>query len=732
MSLALHLKAVTRLLPHYCGPTPCTNFISHDEQIGIDTLSIDLGELFWREKLDELRLFSLVEGGPRVSTEGVDSDVSRQLDACAIRALPEAKAILGSLSERLPTARELWFCFRVISRCVAIGSRFERGFQLHMARGLIIEDFRQYVLSDVLEAARDPQANRVGRLLESMLARSFPAEKLVSLAIINLRNDGELSQAILLASMLKGRHPGIVIVLDTSGGNEQFDFGSWTKAFFAHCDKLAPFIDYFLPRQDYKDALRLVVASTLAGQRVAPNIHPNVVVLNPGSDSNFDAIPALGGGRIPSITAADIGQTRSRLGAIFEDYLRHQKVFSACGQRSLAARVSPNRCHWAACSFCTINTQHLLPRSGAGLDAQTQRNIEIICDLISENRVQSAIFTDEALQPEVLLWLAERLIQRRAGIVYRARSRFAREYTASKCQLLFESGCRYLGLGLEAASPRVNRLVNKHNGPPLDYQELIDNLEGSGIRTHVYSIMGLPTETAEEIGMTRDFLLANIRRHRFVTVSANQFFLMRGSGIADAPEAFEVQIEESPEDIALVLAFHEQHRQANQGLAVSAAQEIYNEIFLPHVEDPVSAESFWNFVDQTGIFYLQKVLYRDNPYHKMAYSAGAGDLKRQYCRSKTSRIEGEDAEGRAIFIDWVTHNYVRVPDTLVAWFCRHDASLDVITNIHRFVAPESHALAIGTFSALVEAGFFYDPSESESSDDLVCSSSYERAVAVGK
>src|SRR5262249_50622517 len=155
--------------------------------------------------------------------------------------LPRAKGILASVAQRMPSARDLWFAYRVLSRCVSVGSRAESGFQLHMARGLVTYQFRQYSLDDILRVAEDPGSTAVGRYFSRHLSTMIPPGP-PGTFVVNLRNDGELNQAVIIAAILKGQVPGSVGILDASGANEQFDFGGWAAQFEAKSGRLGRFL----------------------------------------------------------------------------------------------------------------------------------------------------------------------------------------------------------------------------------------------------------------------------------------------------------------------------------------------------------------------------------------------------------------------------------------------------------------------------------------------------------
>jgi hypothetical protein len=288
------------------------------------------------------------------------------------------------------------------------------------------------------------------------------------------------------------------------------------------------------------------------------------------------------------------------------------------------------------------------------------------------------------------------------SIVYRARCRFTDDLTEEGCRLLYASGCRYLGLGLEAASPRVNRLVHKHMGQPIDYDRVLASLDRSGIRTHIYAIMGFPTETAEEIAQTRDFLIENIRRYRYLTVSANRFYLMRGSGIAEDPGAFGIEHVVDPGDVALVLEFAEPQRDRNRALVERSVREVFQAEFLPDLDEPETAEALWHFIDQTGIFYLQKVEHLKNPFHALAEARSVEPppdyVERRYETSHLFWVGG-------LVCDWVTLNYHAVPEWMRGLLSAFDPAVPLRANVERHLRdPERRADACLLLRDLARSG----------------------------
>ena len=243
---------------------------------------------------------------------------------------------------------------------------------------------------------------------------------------------------------------------------------------------------------------------------------------------------------------------------------------------------------------------------------------------------------------------------------------------------------------------------------PIAHGQVLENLEAAGVRMHVYSILGFPTETVEEITRTRDFLLHYIHRLRYLTVSANLFYLMRGSAIAADPEAFNIRSVVDPGDVALVLPFVEHERAQSEGFATHSAQELYQAVFLPGLEQPEEAEGFWHFIDQTGIFYVQKVVHAKNPYHELAEKR-AGPVpsdfpNRRYAPSRLFWLDSPVSGQPGALCDWVTMNYVQTPSWIRDFLCSLDPTKTLIANVDALLSGDRQAVALEAFPSFVKAG----------------------------
>jgi hypothetical protein len=653
MKSVAFLKTVTTIRPTYFSHP--TAYSTYDAALDAESTTIDLGANFWNWVLS-----------PSVLRRPETTDpVLRAVADSALDELGRVRRILRDSSETLPLASDLAFCYRVLSTVIQTCPFPVPGAAIHLARGLTFDSIAQYDIAAMLEALTSPHGLRHVVMFEDLLP--LQDRRAFRIAFINLRNDGELYQALLLAHILKKRDSGCQVVLDAAGGNEQFSFSDWVPAFQRHRAQLSRLIDYFIPQQDY-GATSSALLSSLCNDQPA-SAGENLLVMN----------------RQP-------GARRLNRGDLIDAFARHvnsAKAFRTAGQRTLYTRLSPDKCHWAACTFCTINSQHVTPRGSSHADAAFHRHVTNLIAKMRADHIESLILSDEALHPHLLVAFAKRILDEGLSIVYRVRCRFTNDLDFEACSLVAASGCRYIGMGLESANPRVNALFHKHMGAPIDYQAILRNLEAAGVNTHIYAILGFPTETFAEIARTRDFLVEAIRDSRYTTVSANQFYLMRGSVAARDPSSVGITAVRDRGDAALVFDWDDGQSPSVRAASRDATRAVYEEEFWPG--DPDFAEGLWHLIDQSGIFYTQKTVLRENPFRRFcqAPSLQASDPAGRRYWSVVRSLDG------LIVIDWLGFKFAHVQPPA----CDEPGAADGLTD--------------SVLAALAEAGFVGAPNPTE-------------------
>ncbi len=150
-------------------------------------------------------------------------------------------------------------------------------------------------------------------------------------------------------------------------------------------------------------------------------------------------------------------------------------------------------CYWAKCAFCDTNLDYI-----KRYDAPDAITVIDKMEKIMKQTGQSGFhFTDEALPPKLLKEMALEIIRRKKIFSYWGNVRFEKAFTADLCSLLAQSGCIAVSGGLEVASDRILKLINKGVSISQAAQSC-RNLTESGIMVHAYLMYGFPTETMQE------------------------------------------------------------------------------------------------------------------------------------------------------------------------------------------------------------------------------------------
>ena len=150
-------------------------------------------------------------------------------------------------------------------------------------------------------------------------------------------------------------------------------------------------------------------------------------------------------------------------------------------------------CYWGKCSFCDCSLDYIRrfePNSA-----------QLICDrmetIIRQTGQSGFHFVDEAAPPALLRELALEILRRGLRVSWWTNIRFEKNYTADLCVLLKESGCIAVSGGLEVASDRLLKLINK-GVTVTQVARVADNFTQCGIMVHAYLMYGFPTQTERE------------------------------------------------------------------------------------------------------------------------------------------------------------------------------------------------------------------------------------------
>jgi radical SAM superfamily enzyme YgiQ (UPF0313 family) len=150
-------------------------------------------------------------------------------------------------------------------------------------------------------------------------------------------------------------------------------------------------------------------------------------------------------------------------------------------------------CYWGKCAFCDTS----LPYIGCYEALPATQICDYIEAVMKQTNSGGFHFTDEAAPPKLLRELSEEIIRRKLIISWWTNIRFEKTFTPDLCQLMANAGCIAVSGGVEVASNRLLKLINK--GVTVEQAfETARNLSQSGIMVHAYLMYGFPTQTVKE------------------------------------------------------------------------------------------------------------------------------------------------------------------------------------------------------------------------------------------
>ena len=192
-------------------------------------------------------------------------------------------------------------------------------------------------------------------------------------------------------------------------------------------------------------------------------------------------------------------------------------------------------CYWGKCTFCDISLDYIKRYEATTAKVLVDR----IEELIIKTGNNGFHFVDEAAPPALMREVAIEIIRRNLTVVWWTNIRFEKSFTYDLCKLLALSGCIAISGGLEVASDRLLRLIDK-GVTVAQVAKVADNLTQSGIMVHAYLMYGFPTQTAQEtidsLEIVRQLLEIGVVQSGFW----HQFAMTAHSPIGLNPEKFSV------------------------------------------------------------------------------------------------------------------------------------------------------------------------------------------------
>ena len=175
-------------------------------------------------------------------------------------------------------------------------------------------------------------------------------------------------------------------------------------------------------------------------------------------------------------------------------------------------------CYWGKCAFCDGSLDYI----GRYQPAKATVIVDRMQTLIRQTGEYGFHFTDEAAPPTLMRDVAIEILRRGMKVIWWTNVRFEKSFSPDLCRLLKASGCIAVSGGLEVASDRILKLINK--GVDIEQvAKVASNFTEAGIMVHAYLMFGFPTQTEQEtidsLEVVRQMFAAGIVKsgfwHRF-------------------------------------------------------------------------------------------------------------------------------------------------------------------------------------------------------------------------
>ncbi len=192
-------------------------------------------------------------------------------------------------------------------------------------------------------------------------------------------------------------------------------------------------------------------------------------------------------------------------------------------------------CYWGKCTFCDISLDYIKVYEPIA----AKQIVDRIEDLVAKTGQNGFHFVDEAAPPALMREVALEILRRKITVTWWTNIRFEKSFTGDLCLLLKASGCIAVSGGLEVASDRLLKLIDK--GVTVEQvAKVTRNFTEAGIMVHAYLMYGYPTQTVQEtvdsLEMVRQLFEAGVLQSGFW----HQFAMTAHSPVGLYPEKFGV------------------------------------------------------------------------------------------------------------------------------------------------------------------------------------------------
>jgi Radical SAM superfamily len=199
--------------------------------------------------------------------------------------------------------------------------------------------------------------------------------------------------------------------------------------------------------------------------------------------------------------------------------------------------VLAHGCYWKKCTFCDVSLDYI----GRYEPDTAVRVVDKMESIIKETKVSGFHFVDEAAPPTLLKAMSEEILKRKLKVTWWGNIRFDPYFTSDVTKLMKEAGCIAVTGGIEVASERVLKLIDK--GISIEKVAVTTkNFKEAGIFVHAYLMYGFPTETVQETIDSLEVVRLLFKKNYLSSAYWHRFALTAHSPVGLNPDKFKVKI----------------------------------------------------------------------------------------------------------------------------------------------------------------------------------------------
>lgn len=192
-------------------------------------------------------------------------------------------------------------------------------------------------------------------------------------------------------------------------------------------------------------------------------------------------------------------------------------------------------CYWGKCTFCNISNQTTDPYRVR----PTSLIVEDIRALSADCQTPYFDFCVDSFHPRGLEELSNAIMEAGLQVFWNAEVLLDPEFTRERLEVMAASGCKHLRFGLESVNGETLSVMDKRNDLMV-VKRIIGDCRAYDIKVSLMSIIGFPTESAEQAWNTLNFYLDQKDSISFVTL--HRFNVAAGSPLMHRPELCGIEL----------------------------------------------------------------------------------------------------------------------------------------------------------------------------------------------